>query len=163
MTAASSVTCFALDIESFFLKLPLIARFLGPTWGPSGADRTQMDPMLAPWTLLSGAICVTAICVISQHWICVRYMCVYISYVTLSFQKIIRMKIGVLLEWMSNFIHILISYPWAYQETIWNKWEMRCCPMFARIDELQFLDTDRSQINAPICCIFSYKWHVCFW
>ena len=25
-----------------------------PTWGPSGADRTQLGPMLAPWTLLSG-------------------------------------------------------------------------------------------------------------
>ena len=32
---------------------PLIARFIGPTWGPSGADRTQAGPMLAPWTLLS--------------------------------------------------------------------------------------------------------------
>ena len=32
----------------------LIARFMGPTWGPFGADRTQVDPMLAPWTLLSG-------------------------------------------------------------------------------------------------------------
>ena len=32
----------------------LIARFMGPTWGPSGADRTQLGPMLAPWTLLSG-------------------------------------------------------------------------------------------------------------
>ena len=31
----------------------LIARFMGPTWGPSGADRTQVDPMLATWTLLS--------------------------------------------------------------------------------------------------------------
>ena len=31
----------------------LIARFMGPTWGPSGADRTQVGPMLAPWTLLS--------------------------------------------------------------------------------------------------------------
>ena len=28
--------------------LTLIARFLGPTWGPSGADRTQVGPMLAP-------------------------------------------------------------------------------------------------------------------
>ena len=27
---------------------------MGPTWGPSGADRTQVGPMLAPWTLLSG-------------------------------------------------------------------------------------------------------------
>ena len=26
---------------------------MGPSWGPSGADRTQMGPMLAPWTLLS--------------------------------------------------------------------------------------------------------------
>ena len=32
----------------------LVARFMGPTWGPSGADRTQVGPMLAPWTLLSG-------------------------------------------------------------------------------------------------------------
>ena len=32
----------------------LIARFMVPTWGPSGADRTQLGPMLAPWTLLSG-------------------------------------------------------------------------------------------------------------
>ena len=31
----------------------LIARFMGPTWGPSGADRTQVGPMLAPRTLLS--------------------------------------------------------------------------------------------------------------
>ena len=32
----------------------LITRFTGPTWGLSGADRTQVGPMLAPWTLLSG-------------------------------------------------------------------------------------------------------------
>ena len=31
-----------------------IARFMGSTWGPSGADRTQVGPMLASWTLLSG-------------------------------------------------------------------------------------------------------------
>ena len=31
----------------------LIPRFMGPTWGPSGADRTHTGPMLAPWTLLS--------------------------------------------------------------------------------------------------------------
>ena len=27
---------------------------MGPTWGPSGADRTQVGLMLAPWTLLYG-------------------------------------------------------------------------------------------------------------
>ena len=35
-------------------KQSQIARFMGPTWGPSGSCRPQMGPMLAPWTLLSG-------------------------------------------------------------------------------------------------------------
>ena len=41
----------------------LIARFMGRTWGPSGADRTQVGPMLAPWTLLSG------VCWIEGTWL----------------------------------------------------------------------------------------------
>ena len=32
----------------------LIARFMGPTWGPPGSCQAQVGPMLAPWTLLSG-------------------------------------------------------------------------------------------------------------
>ena len=36
--------------------IPLTARFMGPTWGPSGADRTQVGPMLTPCTLLSGTL-----------------------------------------------------------------------------------------------------------
>ena len=32
----------------------LITRFMGPTWGPAGADRAQVGPKWAPWTLLSG-------------------------------------------------------------------------------------------------------------
>ena len=35
--------------------MALIARFMEPTWGLSGADRTQLGPMLAPRTLLSGS------------------------------------------------------------------------------------------------------------
>ena len=31
-----------------------IIKFMGPTWGPPGSCRPQMDPMLVPWTLLSG-------------------------------------------------------------------------------------------------------------
>ena len=42
----------------------LIARFMGPTLGPSGADRTQVGPMLAPWTLLSGSLLSV------EPWIC---------------------------------------------------------------------------------------------
>ena len=43
----------------------LIARFMGPIWGPSGADRTQVGPMLAPWTLLSGEF-------FNQYWLIVN-------------------------------------------------------------------------------------------
>ena len=39
------------------LAMPtLIARFMWQTWGPSGADRTQVVPMFAPWTLLSAYV-----------------------------------------------------------------------------------------------------------
>ena len=32
----------------------LMTRFMGSTWGSSGADWTHVGPMLVPWTLLSG-------------------------------------------------------------------------------------------------------------
>ena len=34
----------------------LTARFMGPRLGLAGVDRTQVGPMLAPWTLLSGRL-----------------------------------------------------------------------------------------------------------
>ena len=34
-----------------------IAKFMGPTWGPPESCHPQMDPMLAPWTMLSGHYC----------------------------------------------------------------------------------------------------------
>ena len=37
-------------------KVSQIARFMGPTWGPPGDDRTQVGPMMAPWTLLFGIL-----------------------------------------------------------------------------------------------------------
>ena len=40
-----------------------IAMFMGPTWDPSGADRTQVGPMLAPWTLLFDSIMSASYCV----------------------------------------------------------------------------------------------------
>ena len=43
---------FTIDCHCFNSDSILIAGFMGPTWGPSGADRTQVGPMLAPWTLL---------------------------------------------------------------------------------------------------------------
>ena len=37
-------------------RTSLIVRFMGPTWGPLGADRAHMGPMVATWTLLSGMV-----------------------------------------------------------------------------------------------------------
>ena len=45
-----------LHLFSRIINTPLIARFIGPTQGPSGGDRTQVGPLLAPWTLLSGTV-----------------------------------------------------------------------------------------------------------
>ena len=47
--------------------LSVKAGFMGPTWGPSGADRTQVGPILAPWTLLAG-ICWTEFVQTPQLW-----------------------------------------------------------------------------------------------
>ena len=44
------------DSISSLTKTSQIARFMGPTWGPSGADRSKVGPILTPWTLLSGTI-----------------------------------------------------------------------------------------------------------
>ena len=33
-----------------------IAKFIGPTWGPAKAGKTQVGPMFAPWIMLSGTI-----------------------------------------------------------------------------------------------------------
>ena len=35
-------------------QITLVARFMGPTWGPPRSDKTQVGPMWATWTLLSG-------------------------------------------------------------------------------------------------------------
>ena len=47
-TQQNTKKCIILGMSS------LTSRFMGPTWDPAGADRTQVGPMLAPWTLLSG-------------------------------------------------------------------------------------------------------------
>ena len=36
------------SVVSFLKEISLIARFMGPTWVSSAADRTQVGPMLVP-------------------------------------------------------------------------------------------------------------------
>ena len=42
--------------ESYGFSGDQTAKLMGPTWRPPGDDRTQLSPMLAPRTLLSGNI-----------------------------------------------------------------------------------------------------------
>ena len=62
----------------------LIAKFMGPTWGPSGADSTQMGPMLAPWTLLSTYPCILSC---SQAPIDEIYRCPIFKWVAVTWLK----------------------------------------------------------------------------
>ena len=55
----------------------LIARFMGPTWVPSGADRTQVGLMLAPWNLPSGCVRMFSIETIYQLLFC-SMLCVIV-------------------------------------------------------------------------------------
>ena len=41
-------------IDKHFHMIIQRTKFMRPTWGPPGSCRSQMGPMLAPWTLLSG-------------------------------------------------------------------------------------------------------------
>ena len=45
------------ELHLIHIEPSLIAKIMGPTWGPPGADRTQVGSMLAPWTLLFGMFC----------------------------------------------------------------------------------------------------------
>ena len=42
------------SLYNWYNRIPQIARFMGPTWGPPGSCQTQMGPMLAPSTLYQG-------------------------------------------------------------------------------------------------------------
>ena len=42
--------------QALFLGSTPDSKVHGANMGPSGADRTQVGPMLAPWTLLSGTV-----------------------------------------------------------------------------------------------------------
>ena len=52
--SACGYVCWLSCCHLLSMTCTLIARSMWPTWGPSGANRAQVGPMLAPWTLLSG-------------------------------------------------------------------------------------------------------------
>ena len=83
-----------------WLITSLIARFMGPTWGPSGADRTQVGTMLAPWTLLSGLS-------LESRWIQK-----YIS----TFREIIDYGC----DTSSNDLLVMLRVDWSFEPSPWE-------------------------------------------
>ena len=92
-----------------------IARLMGPTWDPSGADRTQVGPMLIPWTLLSGILQFQPDVWISKLVsIIISLVCIhndtakYISILRLRICTIFFINIG--LFWVMWIHNILINW-----------------------------------------------------
>ena len=86
----------------------LIARFMGPTWGPAGANSTQVGPMLAPWTLLSGMMLSVLLAICAEESLEIGGF---------PLQRASNMKIGC--------FHWLLS--WKSYEFAVHPIEMFCC------------------------------------
>ena len=94
----------------------------GPTWGPSGADRTQVGPMLAPWTLLSGTVLIAC-----QHR-CLSAAGHYPSYCWPKFLSLYCvtsnhvLTLLVLDLFLCIFICMCVRYKWQVRDInqVWN-------------------------------------------
>ena len=84
----------------------LIAKFMGPTWGPSGADRTQVGPMLAPWTLLSGNLLFVTDCQNNKIF--------HYSDITWAYSRLKSPATRVLLQANNKGNTIIKSWSWEF-------------------------------------------------
>ena len=88
----------------------LIARFMGPTWGPSGADSTQVGPMLAPWSLLSGYI----------------HKANSVMMKALFYRKVIIFQVQVKAYFLFLLLCNVISHFWVHWPFCWYFYHQRC-------------------------------------
>ena len=80
---------------------------MGPTWGPYGADRTQVGPTLAPWTLLSGMVVLSAMAV---RVTCISYLSMVVC---LRLYRNILSGVSYISRENCFFITIIQSVMWA--------------------------------------------------
>ena len=90
--------------------ISLIARFMGSTWGPSGADRTQVGPMVAPWTAFWDRMQYPNI---SHLWVISIWYCMQEYYTNISPGWII---IKIYFKQHHKYLYILLIW-WLYY---WN-------------------------------------------
>ena len=92
-------------------------RFMGPTWGPSGADRTQVGSIMAPWTLLFGK---DTLCSIKKGFQICGAPFLLITEV---------IKTGIVIKaWISNYIKVkewdVIAQPWPNSPPAYQHWKI---------------------------------------
>ena len=90
---------------------------MGPTWGPSGADRTQVGPMFALWTLPSGYIHTNNILI--QKDLCWSRMA---DIVELEYYRVTGTLVAFITFWVvmafGTMLHVPIVWRWDYQQNI---------------------------------------------
>ena len=89
----------------------LIARFMGPTWGPSGSDRIQVGPMLVSWTLLSGEMPNSILQNSEAHD--------FSMYLWLGYLFVAKYQ-------QSSFIYCSVSTYWNHQQCCWFLYVETC-------------------------------------
>ena len=95
-----------------------------PTWGPSGVNRTQVGPMLATWTLLSGY----TICTLTWHYTCkdIGHDWIYtITFCPFLYWEIINIQIICCI----SFHLYALSSTRIYTVCYCQGWTLRCLVM----------------------------------
>ena len=116
----SNIDCLC-KYSELFSMYTLIARFIRPTWSPSGAGRALVGPMLAPWTLLSGHI---------SGGLCHRR---YPSYTyEISFARNVRFSCQLVLQlYTEHGSDIVVIYAKFQYDWVTEKWFI-CIRYFTR-------------------------------
>ena len=113
-----------------------------PKWGPSGADRTQVGPMLAPLTLLSGWLTWTALSVISWSNLGYRWKRTYhMLYRYHSFNVMLQ-----------NITVYMYHYMQSYHLTFFINVAKRLCPELCPIT-LKHLTNFDGFFPKPLTCL----------
>ena len=119
---------FWFDVACLKSTHSLIARFIGPTWGSSGADRTQVGPMLAPWTLLCG---------FSQALSKVHYCgsCLTHDLADLVIADFFHWQNGIT-QWYLLTIILARDGSAHYNDTTWTSWHLKSPMTWLSVQQL---------------------------
>ena len=125
-----SARCLYKEKSAPKLMGSLIARFMGPTQGPSRADRTQVGPMLAPWTLLSGVIPKQSWCTVLPKRTCGMPECYILTFHSLGVLAFHRCPRTLLDDYLCGKQNSAIFIKWVidneYHDTKPEMWTLPC-------------------------------------